>query len=99
FEPRASEPAEHDGNPVAPPFTTIRLRFQPQALHRIYDYFGEDRIVRNPDGTCAVELSWPEDEWVYGYILSFGCNVEVVEPAHIRAIIADRLKKSLAYYE
>jgi predicted DNA-binding transcriptional regulator YafY len=78
---------------------TLKLRFQPQDLYRVYDDYGEDHIIRNPDGTYDVTVTFPEDEWVYGYIMSFGCYVEVLEPQHIRDIIRERMKKALKFYE
>ena len=66
--------------------TNFKLRFQPAILHRVYDDFDEELISRNIDGTCDVILSMPEDEWVYGYILSFGSYVEVIEPGHLREL-------------
>jgi predicted DNA-binding transcriptional regulator YafY len=78
---------------------TLKLRFQPQDLYRVYDDYGEDHIIRNPDGTYDVTVTFPEDEWVYGYIMSFGCYVEVLEPQHIRDIIRERMKKALNFYE
>jgi predicted DNA-binding transcriptional regulator YafY len=88
-----------DGKAAETPFTTFRLRFRPELLHRVYDDFDNDVITRNGDGTCEVTLSMPEDEWVYGYILSFGSHVEVLEPERLRNIIHDRLKKTISYYE
>ena len=78
--------------------TDFKLRFQPEILHRVYDDFDEELIKRNTDGTCDVALSMTEDEWVYGYILSFGSYVEVLEPEHMREIIYSRLKKTMEFY-
>jgi predicted DNA-binding transcriptional regulator YafY len=78
---------------------TLKLRFRPENLYRVYDDYDEQRITRNPDGTYDVSVTFPEDEWVYGYILSFGNYVEVLEPPHIREIIQARLKKALNFYQ
>jgi len=80
------------------PIVTIRLRFSPSVLYRVYDYFDDAFITNEQDGHCTVEVDWPEDEWVYGYILSFGSCCEVLEPAHLRAHIASRLHDALALY-
>ena len=77
----------------------LKLKFYPQVLHRLYDDFDDEMIVRNSDGTCTVEVQFPEDEWVYGYLLSFGSYVEILQPPHNRDIIADRAKKLLKFYE
>ncbi len=89
-----TEPAVPPKKPVI-----LKLRFQPQDLYRVFDDYDEERIIQNPDGTYDVTVTFAEDEWVYGYIMSFGCYVEVLEPQHIRDIIRDRIKKTLKYYE
>ena len=76
----------------------LKLKFYPEALYRLYDDFDEEYIIRNEDGTSTLTVTFPEDEWVYSFIMSFGCYVEVVEPTHIRLIIADRMKKALEFY-
>lgn len=93
-----------DKNSVNEPETirkcvNLVLKFYPESLYRIYDDFDEEMIVKNSDGTFTVEVQFPEDEWVYGYLLSFGSYVEVLEPQHIRHIIADRARKLLEFYE
>jgi predicted DNA-binding transcriptional regulator YafY len=77
----------------------LKLKFYPEVLHRLYDDFDDELITKNADGTCGISVTFPEDEWVYGYILSYGCHVEVLEPEHIRRIISGRMRKALEYYE
>ena len=96
---------------AAPPKTTLefqgtgknilmlRLRFREKALHRVYDDFEEENITANGDGTIDVSLSFPEDEWVYGYILSFGSAVEVLEPQRVRELIVERMREAIRLYE
>jgi len=83
---------------IRPP-VCLKLKFYPQILYRLYDDFDDEVILRNSDGTCTVEVQFPEDEWVYGYLLSFGNYLEVLEPQHIRDIIAGRARKLLEFYE
>lgn len=78
---------------------TLNLRFKLDALYRIYDDFDEDAIVKNEDNTFDVTVTYPEDEWVYSYILSFGNYVEVLEPQYIKDIIINRMKKTIKIYE
>jgi len=78
---------------------TLKLRFKSKVLYRVYDNFDEKHIVRNEDDSCDVTVSFPEDEWVYGYILSFGSQVEVKEPQRIRESILKRLKEAIKNYE
>lgn len=77
----------------------LKLRFQSNALSRLYDYFDDSFIIQNDDGTFTLEVTLPEDEWVYSYILSFGSFVEVLEPEYMRHIIADRMRQALKFYE
>ena len=46
----------------------------------------------DPDGYIILQLNMPENEWLYGMILSYGDLVEVLEPPHLKSII---LEKSL----
>ncbi len=77
----------------------ITLKFQPQALLRVQDYFSNEQKKINNDGSITVELTWPEDDWVYGFILSFGDDVEVLEPAYIRNIISTMAQKVVKIYK
>ncbi|MDF2613853.1 MAG: transcriptional regulator [Clostridia bacterium] len=76
----------------------LRLRFKEAALYRLYDEFDDEFIQNNEDGTYEVTVDFPEGEWVYGYILSFGGDVEVIEPVHIRAIIMQKLDEAIKRY-
>jgi predicted DNA-binding transcriptional regulator YafY len=41
---------------------TLKLRFQPEDLYRVYDDYDQERITRNADGTYDVTATFPEDE-------------------------------------
>ncbi|KNF08978.1 putative transcriptional regulator [Gottschalkia purinilytica] len=100
FERRKTEEV-HKGQYVDKPksLVTLKLHFQPEVLNRVFDYYDEEYISKNTDGTCIVTVTLPEDEWVYGYIMSFGNSVEVIEPEHIREIVIDRMRKAIEVYE
>lgn len=70
----------------------LLMRFRPSARVRVEDFYEEEMTETLEDGSIMVRVSYPEDEWVYGHILSFGDEVEVVEPPHIREIIRERAK-------
>jgi len=100
FERRKPEDYEKMGSDGEKPknLVNLKLKFYPEVLHRLYDDFDDELIIRNADGTCNVSVAFPEDEWVYGYILSFGCYVEVLEPNYIKEIIAGRMRRTLEIY-
>jgi predicted DNA-binding transcriptional regulator YafY len=79
-------------------FIRLVLKFRPEAYMRVVDSFDEDMIWEQTDGSYMVEVSFPEDEWVYGTILSYGNDVEVIEPQYLRDIIRDRAKKVWEQY-
>jgi len=92
-------PKEEEPAAVSKRHVTLKLRFQPEDLYCFYDDYDEDCITRNADGTYDVTITFPDDEWVYGYIMSFGDCVEVLEPKHIRDSVRERMKKTLNLYE
>lgn len=78
---------------------TLELLFPPEMSYRLYDEFDQDNIRINSDGKLAVSVTYPEDEWIYGYILSFGKNVEVLRPEYIRKGVLERLKDIYDIYK
>ena len=79
-------------------FVRLVLKIDNSQGYRIFDEFSDSEVLKNDDDSFTITLCYPEDEWVYGYILSFGHYAEVLEPPHIRTIISERLKKSLDKY-
>ncbi len=90
---------EQDGLEKPPSLISIKLRFSDKVLNRLYDEFDESQITKKADGALEVVVKWPEDEWLYGYILSYGSFVEVLEPSHIRSNIIKRTRETLKIYE
>jgi len=80
------------------PEVELTLRLEPAAAHRVYDEFDDSEITRLEDGRFIVRVSFPEDEWVYGYVLSFGDLAEVLAPAHVRERLRERLERMLGRY-
>lgn len=76
----------------------ILMRVEKEATYRILDEFSEQDIVENQDGSVIVTMNFPEDEWVYGYILSFGSFATVIEPLSIKKIIRQKLEDGLKNY-
>ncbi|MDY0163399.1 YafY family protein [Desulfobotulus sp.] len=81
------------------PTTLFVLRFSPSARGRITDYYHPDSLHFMPDGSIMGFFPFPEDEWVYSWIMSFGPLVEVLEPRHARTRIRDWASGLAAVYE
>lgn len=82
--PLAPPPIESDA-PPGPFCVPVLLRFSPWMAYRVYDEFDPACITREEDGAVTVAVSFPEDGWLYGYLLSFGAGVEVLSPPALRA--------------
>ena len=77
----------------------LRLKLKKEVLYRMFDDFNQDSLIDNQDSTYEISIEIPENEWLYGYILSFGNFVEVIEPEHIRNIILNKMKETIKMYE
>jgi predicted DNA-binding transcriptional regulator YafY len=80
------------------PTTPIILKFLPEVRVKVEDYFDEELIETLENGDMIVRVSYPEDEWVYALILSYGEHVEVLDPPHVKEIIREKAKKILQLY-
>lgn len=77
---------------------TLVLKIEAKMAYRLYDEFDDTCIEKNEDGSFTVTTDFPEDEWVYGYILSYGKYAEVLAPAHLRESIRKKFAEGLHKY-
>jgi predicted DNA-binding transcriptional regulator YafY len=89
---------DHENQISQAPLVELQLRCDAKVLNRLYDTFDDDCISNNDDGSYNLTVTMPEDDWVYGYIMSFGSNAEVLKPVHIREIIKTHVKEMLKKY-
>lgn len=87
---RRLDPPDIEFSGEIPPLFRVeaRLRFAPYMAYRVYDEFDQSCVVRQEDGSLLVEAVFPEDQWLYGYLLSFGAGVEVLAPDVLRRRLA-----------
>ncbi len=71
----------------------VILRFPQTMAYRIYDEFEVDEIHKKDDGDYIISTQMPIDQWLIGYLLSFGCDVSIIEPVYLKNIICDVAKK------
>lgn len=74
----------------------VKLKISKNAEYRVYDEFQDTE--KTADGDFIVNMSYPENEWLYGYIMSFGEYAEVLEPTYIRDIIKTKIEKMINNY-
>ena len=68
----------------------IVLLFSKEIAYRVYDEFDETQIEYENNGDLIAYAKMPVDTWLIGYLLSFGTNVEVMEPKYLRTILAEQ---------
>ena len=90
FVPKLYPEAEPDYGQTCP---KIALLFSKEIAYRIYDEFDETQITRQDNGDFLVSARLPVDQWLIGYLLSFGAQVEVKEPAYLREILAAQARE------
>ena len=64
----------------------------------VEEYYGPDNIISRDSLYTIVKISFPLDEWVYSHILGYGEMLEILEPAHLREKIAEKINKMHKFY-
>ncbi len=76
----------------------LELEISKEMAYRVYDEFENNEVYKKENGNFIVKVEYPENEWVYGYILSFGEYAKVLNPSYAKNIIKDKLQKTLKNY-
>lgn len=74
-------------------YNKISLCFPKEMAYRVYDEFEGNEIEEMENGDLMVSSDMPEDNWLVGYLLSFGTQVTVIEPVYLQKILSDEAKK------
>lgn len=77
----------------------IVLHIDESQAYRVYDEFLEDEIEVQEDHSFLVTVGFPEDEWVYGMILSYGSHLKVIEPIRVKNLVEAEIKRALTQYQ
>ena len=78
---------------------TVVLRFPEYMSYRVYDEFDKTVVTQKENGYLTVSAEMPENEWLIGYLLSFGTQVDIIEPAYLKEIVAEEAKKIYKKYK
>ena len=87
FSPRPAPWPVTPAERVYPGRLRAAVRFAPSARWRLVDEYGADSFQVQPDGGLLFERSFPGQEELMRWALSFGDAAEVLEPAEVRAEI------------
>ena len=67
----------------------LTLQFDASMRSMVEEYHSEESCSEGPGGSLIVKTSMPEDGWMYGFVLSYGPFVTILDPPHVR----EKLKK------
>lgn len=62
----------------------LELEISKEMSYRVYDEFKKENIIRKQNGDFIVNVEFPENDWVYGYLLSFGEYIKVISPGYAK---------------
>lgn len=62
----------------------LTLKFDAAIRPMAEEWFGVENVMDDTAGNGIVKVAYPEDDWIYSFILSFGSGVEVLEPEYVR---------------
>lgn len=74
-------------------YRQITLRFPKEMAYRVYDEFDPMEVKQQKSGDLVVSARMPEDAWLIGFLLSFGTQVEVIEPVYLKNILAEQAQQ------
>lgn len=92
-QPYTEEPVE---NPVC---HKIQLAFSKKSAFRVYAEFEPDRITERDNGDLLVTANLPTDAWLIEYLLSFGPQVEVLEPKYLQKLLSRQAQSIFEKYK
>lgn len=94
---RTMKNIDYEKNDNPPIIVKLVLQIDKCLAYRVYDEFDESEIINN-DKNFIVKVELPLNDWIYGYILSFGEYIKVIEPSYMKQEIIDKLNKSINNY-
>ena len=97
FLPREVNDKDREADPFAET-QTVLLRVAKAARYRLVEEYGPDCYRESEEGLYFT-LAYTNREYAIWWILGFGNSAEVLEPAAMRAEVADMAKKMLALYQ
>lgn len=99
FEPRPVPAPEFSEKPIFSGELKVKALFDPRARWRLVEEFGPDSFQEQEDGKLLFSFGFSDRENLFGWILSFGAQAELLEPEELRKELYRVLKGACRKYE
>lgn len=96
---RRSIPKPPTNMPIAEKQYPYKLRIDSSMGFRVVDEFDHNAYTRDENGYFIVSGTFPDENWVIGYVMSYGSACELLEPATLRKELNAQLKELLTKYQ
>jgi len=94
----ASSTADVEKTSVNAPLS-LDLLFSSSIAYRALDFFEPSRINKQPDGRLRVTMEIHEGERLYSFLMSFGAELTVLEPPHVRHELLRRYQNAVKHVQ
>ena len=80
-------------NDISKKIVKIIVEVDKSQAYRVYDEFSEENISKAENGNFKVIMENYENEWLYGYLLSFGEYLKIIAPERIKNILSHKIEQ------
>ncbi|QQO10045.1 helix-turn-helix transcriptional regulator [Breznakiella homolactica] len=77
----------------------VILRIDKRIAEEIASVYGDEAVYPDEYGGYTADIELPDNEWAYGYLLSFGDSCEIIEPRHMRQRLQELVRRIYNRYE
>ena len=98
FTPREDPDFTMEMESVFPNRIHVTALFQPGAKWRLIEEYGMESFTAEEDGRLRFSFGFSDRENLFSWLLSFGDQVELVEPASLRMEFSCLLTKIQKHY-
>ena len=85
-------------NDISKKIVKIIVEVDKSQAYRVYDEFSEENISKAENGNFKVIMENYENEWLYGYLLSFGEYLKIIAPERIKNILSHKIEQMRKNY-
>ncbi|CAM4042891.1 helix-turn-helix transcriptional regulator [Saccharibacillus endophyticus] len=90
-------PPAEESNAPSPQFPLTEVLFSESVAYRVRDFADPALIRKESDGRLRVAMHLEVDERLYSFLMSFGGDVTVAEPAHIQEELLRRHRRAVKH--